>query len=90
MGREAFIDVALRWRMTYWQIEDEAGKLRLASRLDTKQTLTVSSNKSIVRYELVEGWESLHYMDKTEVSVLEIEVREPCSLVTELRWCNAR
>ena len=82
----------LRWRLRprYWQIEDEAGKLRLASRLDTKQTLTVSSNKSIVRYELVEGWESLHYMEKTEVSVLEIEVREPCSLVTELRWCNAR
>lgn len=81
----------LRWRLRprYWQMEDEPGKLCLVSRLDPKQMLTVRSNKSIARYELVEGWESLHYMEKTEVSVLEIEVREPCSLVTELRWCNA-
>lgn len=81
----------LRWRLRprNWQMEDEPGKLRLVSRLDPKQTLTVRSNKSIVRCNLVKGWESLYYMEKAEVSVLEVEVREPCSLVTELRWCNA-
>ena len=81
----------LRWRLRplIWQMEGEPGKLRLVSRLDPKQTLTVRSNKSIVRCDMVKGWESVHYMEKTEVSVLEIEVREPCSLVTELRWGNA-
>jgi hypothetical protein len=81
-------NAVLRWRLSpgNWFMVNEFGKVRLVNRLNPNQVLTVNSNKPIVRCELVGGWESRHYMEKTEVSVLEIEVRECCSMVTELRW----
>lgn len=81
-------NAVLRWRLRpgNWHIVRESEKVCLINGLDPKQTLTVDCNKSIVRCELVEGWESRHYLEKTEVSVLEIEVRESCSIFTVLRW----
>ena len=35
---------------------------------------------NIERMELVVGWESLHYNEKTEIPVLEIEIAHPGTL----------
>jgi hypothetical protein len=49
-------------------------------------SLTIESNVDVARFELVEGQESLFYLDRTEVPVVELEVREPCRLRTQVRW----
>jgi hypothetical protein len=40
----------------------------------------------ITRCEIVQGWESRHYLEKTPVPVLEIEFQQAGTLTTEYRW----
>ena len=49
-------------------------------------TITVQATMPITRYEIVQGWESLYYLEKTIVPVLEIEFQKPGTLTTEYRW----
>ena len=53
---------------------------------DGTHVLAVQATITIVRCEIVQGWESRHYLEKTPVPVLEIEVRQPGTLTTEYRW----
>jgi hypothetical protein len=71
----------LRWRL-------EPGDWVLKDRYVTNgvKILSVDGTQSMVRWELVEGWESLHYLDKTSVPVIEIEVQQAGTLTTEYRW----
>ena len=48
--------------------------------------LNVSANVPITRCELVEGWESRHYLEKTPVPVLEVEIQQAGTLTTQLHW----
>jgi len=71
----------LRWRVApgSWRLEGQ----RL---MNGAHVLTVQASMPIVRCELVEGWESRHYLEKTPLPVLEIEVQQPGTLTTEYRW----
>ena len=53
---------------------------------DETHVLAVQTTIPIVRCEIVQGWESRHYLAKTPVPVLEIEVQQPGILTTEYRW----
>jgi hypothetical protein len=55
-------------------------------RNDGIHVIAVQATIPIVRCEIVQGWESRHYLEKTPVPVLEIEVRQPGTLTTEYRW----
>ena len=48
--------------------------------------LRVLASQPIVRIEIVEGWESRYYSQKTPIPVLEVEVAEAGTLTTELRF----
>jgi hypothetical protein len=71
----------LRWRM-------KPGEWRLEGHRLTNGThvLSINANMPLVRCELVKGWESRHYLEKTSVPVLEIETVQPGTLTTEYRW----
>lgn len=71
----------LRWRLApgCWTLDG----CRLT---DGTQTLMVHASMPVVRCELVEGWESRHYLEKTAVPVLEIEVQQAGTLITDYRW----
>ncbi|WP_218509422.1 heparinase II/III-family protein [Variovorax sp. dw_308] len=71
----------LRWRVApgSWRLDGQ----RLTN---GHHVLEVSASMPIVRCELVEGWESRHYLEKTSLPVLEIEVEKPGTLTTEYRW----
>lgn len=71
----------LRWRVAPgdWRLDGQ----RLTN---GAHVLTVQASMPLVRCELVEGWESRHYLEKTPVSVLEIEVHQPGTLTTEYHW----
>lgn len=80
----------LRWRLPFgkWDIEKCSNKLILRNDQLTNFTISVSTEDQakFYRTEIVVGWESLHYLEKTNVSVLEVEVSEACELTTEVIW----
>lgn len=71
----------LRWRLMPgdWQMADQ----RITN---GTHELKVHANVPLFRFELVEGWESRHYLERTAVPVLEVEIDRPGRLTTEYRW----
>ena len=82
----------LRWRLPFskWDIEKFSNKLVLRNVQLKNISISVSTedHAKFNRTEVVVGWESLHYMEKTNVSVLEVEVLEACELSTEVIWTD--
>ncbi|VVN65197.1 heparinase II/III family protein [Pseudomonas fluorescens] len=71
----------LHWRLMPGSWHLEGNRLTCGDHV-----IEVHGTMPIVRLEMVEGWESLYYLDKTEVPVLELEVNQSGSLTTEYRW----
>lgn len=71
----------LRWRLMPgdWQWEGD-------TLTDGRRRLTVTSTAPVVRRELVQGWESRYYSQKTPLPVLEVELQAPGTLTTELTF----
>jgi hypothetical protein len=84
-----FGKAVLRWRLAPgdWQLTVEGMSARL-SNPQAGETLTLQAGMPVVRCELVEGWESRHYLEKTAVPVLELEVHEAGRLATEISWVS--
>ena len=78
----------LRWRLMPgdWKLDNSQTKPRLTLNAGSMFALTVSTNVPITRFELVEGWESRHYLEKSPVPVLEIEIQQAGTLTTNLHW----
>lgn len=76
-GRRAI----LRWRLQpgNWTLEN--GVLT-----NGDIVLEVTSSISPVRIDVIEGEESLYYLQKTSLPVLEVEVSAPCTLTTRLKF----
>lgn len=82
-----FGKAVLRWRLApgEWQLSIDGETVRLEHRRSA-QTLTLRASIPVARCELVEGWESRHYLEKTAVPVLELEVHAAGTLTTEVSW----
>jgi hypothetical protein len=78
----------LRWRLQPgdWRLVPSPQGLQLVLGSEGVVTLTVSATVPVLRCELVQGWESRHYLEKTPVPVLEVEVQQSCTLTTEVHW----
>jgi hypothetical protein len=78
----------LRWRLMpgEWRMELAPEGPCLKLRGVKKLSLSVISDVPIARCELVEGWESRNYLEKTLLPVLEIEVHQAGKLQTQLNW----
>ena len=81
----------LRWRLApgNWQSLDARavrdGQMGFINP-DNGHRIIVEASTPVVRCELVQGWESLHYLDKTSVPVLQLETNQPGTLITEYHW----
>ena len=51
-----------------------------------KQRIIISSTVPIARFEIVQGWESLYYLQKKELPVLEVEINQAGELKTEIQF----
>ncbi len=69
-----------------WRLKPGNWKLKGNTLRNDKQTLTVSANIPFKRMALVEGWESRYYLKKNSLPVLEVEIDQPGTLVTEYRF----
>lgn len=81
-------NAVLRWRLMPgdWQLEQTLHRLKLTLGSAAAVILKVSASVPITRCQLVQGWESRHYFEKTPVPVLEVEVQQPGALTTQLQW----
>lgn len=75
----------LRWRLRpgRWEFDGETRTLILDG-----FTLAVVANVPLLRFELVEGWESRYYLQKTSLPVLEIEIDQAAELVSTFEWTS--
>jgi hypothetical protein len=80
----------LRWRLQPgdWRLVPSPEGLELVLGSEGVVTLCVSATVPILRCELVQGWESRHYLEKTPVPVLEVEVQQSGTLTTEVHWAT--
>ena len=71
----------LRWRLmpAVWLIEGN----RLVSEMGR---VTVHATMPVLNMSLVRGWESRHYLQKSETPILEVEVNQAGQLITEYEW----
>ena len=77
----------LRWRLSVgtWELRKVNGAVVLTN---AQNTLSISANVPIARAELVRGWKSLFYLDKSVIDVIEIEIKCPGQFQTEYKWSN--
>lgn len=73
----------LRWRLAPgdWQVDGDCVR-------NGEQVLRVQADVALTRFELTSGWESRHYLEKTEIPVLEVQVNRPGTLTTEYGWAS--
>ena len=71
----------LRWRLSpgEWRVEGD-------SVTNGRHRLTISATMPLVRLDIVEGWESRYYLEKSRLPVLEIEVNVSGEITSEYRW----
>lgn len=71
----------LRWRLAPgdWQMDGA----KITNQFDC---LNIRATMPIIRMQLVIGWESLHYLQKTDAQILEIEFAQSGTIVSEYEW----
>jgi Heparinase II/III-like protein len=71
----------LRWRLApdSWQASPNGVT-------NGKCSVRIESSAPIKRLELVSGWESRHYLKKTALPVIEIEVDQTAVITTRFEW----
>ena len=90
-GRCTVVDVVsgmqqaavLRWRLTSaaqrWTCGESVWQ-------DGRTRISVMASVPLARFECVDGWQSLHYMEKSSLPVLEVEVHAAAKITTEITW----
>ncbi len=69
-----------------WRLEPGQWRLEGSSLSNGEYTLSIQATMPIARFALTEGWESRYYLSKEKIPVLEVEVNQAGSLITEFRW----
>ena len=74
-------NAVLRWRLRPgdWRIEGNTVT-------DGEYMLRIMTSTPFIRFELIDGWESLHYLEKNNTPVLEVEVNNAATFDTKLTW----
>lgn len=76
-------EARLRWRLApgQWRVEGN-------SVTNGHDRLSVEADVPFTSFELVTGWESRHYLEKTELPVLEVVVDRPGRIISEYLWTS--
>ena len=71
----------LRWRLPpgEWVVSD-------MDAAGPKMGIAISASVPVRRIDIVTGYESQRYLEKTELPVLEVEIDEPGTLTSIIRW----
>jgi hypothetical protein len=80
-------DAVLRWRLRpgRWKLHWNDGTAAITDEKGVL-ALTIRSGMPASRCEMVQGWESLHYLEKTPTPVVEFATTQPGTVITEVVW----
>ena len=84
-----FTNIAvLRWRLmpAKWKLKRMSNKVSLQLSEPLHFSLDIETSMDIKRLEIVKGWESKHYLEKTKIPVLELEVKDFGRIITKINW----
>lgn len=75
----------LRWRLPHilWNLRQLSNSVQVKNE---DIVISVTSDIDIIRAEITKGLESLYYMEKNDIQVLECEVNKCGTLQTEITW----
>ena len=78
----------VRWRLVpgEWNIKEVKNGFLATLDSDLNLSILVTSRNPFVRGELVQGWESLHYLEKTQIPVFEVETNSAGLIKTTVDW----
>lgn len=78
----------LRWRLVpgEWEIKEIKNGFQATNNSHLKLSINVTSSQPLVRGVIVQGWESLHYLEKRQIPVFEIETNSAGSIKTVVDW----
>lgn len=66
-----------------WRLQSGNWKVKEGTAVCNGYKLRIKSDVSVVRFELVQGWESRFYYHKEALPVLEVEIQDPGEIVSE-------
>lgn len=69
-----------------WRLRPGSWKLHGTEATDGDHALRISASVPVTRCEIVAGWESRYYLQKTVSPVLEVELSEPGSVHSHYHW----
>lgn len=69
-----------------WRLQPKDWKVEGHSLVNSEHLITVSAGITIKRFELIRGRESRYYYHERDVSVLEIEIEQAGSIITEYQY----
>tara|TARA_R110002073_G_scaffold87184_3_gene207110 strand:- start:118 stop:1953 length:1836 start_codon:yes stop_codon:yes gene_type:complete len=71
-----------------WRLAPSEWLLKGTILTDGTCSIEIESTAGILRIELVVGWESVLYMQKREIPVLEVELATPGTVVSHISWSS--
>ena len=71
----------LRWRLAPAEWVQVGASVRSA-----RCSIEVTADVPIVRVEVIEGWESVHYLGRRSLPVFEVEVASAGSFRSRIEW----
>lgn len=69
-----------------WRLAPRSWRLTADGAMCDEMRITIGSDAPITRLEIVEGLESRHYLEKTPIPVLEVEIRKPGGITSFFQW----
>ncbi|MCJ8272644.1 MAG: hypothetical protein MJK04_25000, partial [Psychrosphaera sp.] len=83
---EGFKDkVVIRWRLPCGRYSHENDSI-----IADDFTIKIEADVELKRVEIVEGWESRYYMEKSKSPILEIEVEKPARIISKINWITKK
>jgi hypothetical protein len=69
-----------------WRLQPDDWVITSNTISNGKHRLTIQTDLPISRFEIVKGWESRYYLQKTSLPVLEVEVQQPGEIKTTYQF----
>lgn len=69
-----------------WRLLPGEWRINTFTVTNGEHSLRITSDVLIKRFEIIQGWESRYYLQKTVLPVLEIEIHQPGELITEYQF----
>jgi hypothetical protein len=73
----------LRWRLPPGEIRRDGQRVYFGNCV-----IEIGATVSIVRFDIVEGWESRYYLERSPTPVIEIEIEAPGKFYTRVHWLS--